>query len=171
MLSLQDHSSERAVYSDTTLISAVQRRDQSALGLLYDRYAPLVFTLAKSVAPDSAEALTERVFYRLWSSQAILTRPGPLINTLIDLTEQACRSESGLLPGSSNRPGALFAVLTPFARLSPGIYELIVLAYVGQLDVIEIACALDISLAQVREALTSGLMLVRSAGIGRDRVL
>lgn len=166
MQSLEQHPSGRAVQSDAALIDGVQRRDQSALGMLYDRYAALVFTLAHSMSPNAAEALTERIFYRLWSLRPAMTSPGPLLHTLIDLTEQTICSEHVLIQGADTRLEAL----RPFAGLPPGIYEMMVLAYLGQLDALEIAVALNVSPAYVRVALTSGVLMLRSVGLRRDQV-
>ena len=58
---------ERAT-SDFTLVVAVARRDQAALGELYQRYAGSLFCAALRVlsARDLAEEVVQDVFVRLW---------------------------------------------------------------------------------------------------------
>ena len=63
---LQD-SPQRLDPSDEALVERVRRQDVTAFGLLYDRYARLVYVLAVT-ALDRAEAeeIVQEVFLRLW---------------------------------------------------------------------------------------------------------
>lgn len=151
------------VRSDVALLAGVRRHEQAALAMLYDRYAPLVFTLARSACPDTAETITEEVFYRFWSSRGALTRRGLLIHTFIDLTEQAIREDSAA-PRPNCRAKSSLAVLVPFEELPPVVFEILVLTYIGQIDVHEIAGALDLGMAQVREAFVSGIRTLHASG-------
>ena len=54
--------------SDTALVSAMANGDQHAMGLLYDRYSPIVFSVALRVLVDAAAAedVLQEVFMQLW---------------------------------------------------------------------------------------------------------
>ncbi len=53
---------------DADLLKRIHRRDQKALSLLYDRYAPILFPLALRVvsARDDAEEILQEVFLQVW---------------------------------------------------------------------------------------------------------
>jgi hypothetical protein len=55
-------------------------------------------------------------------------------------------------------------VLVPFEELPPVVFEILVLTYIGQIDVPEIAGALNLRMAQVREALVSGIRTLHASG-------
>jgi len=60
------------VPADEHLIQAVAAGDEAALGVLYDRYAKAVFSLAARITHDqgTAEEITQEVFLRLWRNAA-----------------------------------------------------------------------------------------------------
>ena len=148
------------VRSDATLLAGIRRREQRSLAALYDRYAPLVYTLARSADPDTAETLTERVFFELWSSRGMAARPGSLLHTLIHLTQVVARRHGMTPRGASQGAETMLKVLAPFEGLDPDVYEVMVLTYVGQLDVHELATALDIDKSRVRKALATGMQML-----------
>jgi RNA polymerase sigma-70 factor (ECF subfamily) len=53
---------------DLDLLKRIQRRDQKALSLLYDRYAPILFPLALRIVSsrDEAEEILQEVFLLVW---------------------------------------------------------------------------------------------------------
>ncbi|MEX0736061.1 MAG: sigma-70 family RNA polymerase sigma factor [Bacteroidota bacterium] len=53
---------------DLDLLKRIQRRDQKALSLLYDRYAPILFPLSLRVVSsrDEAEEILQEVFLQVW---------------------------------------------------------------------------------------------------------
>jgi RNA polymerase sigma-70 factor (ECF subfamily) len=61
-----------ATLSDDILIQLITLRQSDALGALYDRYGRLVFSLALHVVGDreTAEEITQDVFYRVWENAA-----------------------------------------------------------------------------------------------------
>ncbi len=63
---------ELAGFSDDTLIRLIAMRRSDALSALYDRYSRLVFSLALHVVGDreTAEEITQDVFYRVWENAA-----------------------------------------------------------------------------------------------------
>jgi len=65
-------SSELAPLGDDALIRLIALRRSDALSVLYDRYSRLVFSLALHVVGDreTAEEITQDVFYRVWENAA-----------------------------------------------------------------------------------------------------
>jgi RNA polymerase sigma-70 factor (ECF subfamily) len=61
-----------AEMNDVVLIRRVMQRDETALATLYDRYARLVFSVAKRVVGESsaAEEVVQDIFYQLWRTAA-----------------------------------------------------------------------------------------------------
>src|SRR5579859_270987 len=57
---------------DTALVGRVSGGDEDALGQLYDRFGPAVYSLCLRIVRDgaTAEELTQEVFVRLWRSAA-----------------------------------------------------------------------------------------------------
>ena len=53
---------------DADLLKRIQRRDQQALALLYDRYSPVLYPLALRivVSTEEAENLVQEVFLHVW---------------------------------------------------------------------------------------------------------
>ena len=56
-----------ALPSDTVLVSALGDGDQHAMGLLYDRYSPIVYSVALRVLGDAAAAedVLQEVFLQI----------------------------------------------------------------------------------------------------------
>ena len=61
-----------AVPSDAALVSAIAYGDESAMGQLYDRYSPIVYSIALRVLGDAgtAEDLLQEIFMQLWRNPA-----------------------------------------------------------------------------------------------------
>jgi RNA polymerase sigma-70 factor (ECF subfamily) len=57
---------------DRDLVRRLRNRDQAALGVLYDRYGRMVFSLILRVVRDrgTAEDLTQETFLRIWNRAA-----------------------------------------------------------------------------------------------------
>jgi RNA polymerase sigma-70 factor, ECF subfamily len=58
--------------SDDRLMEAIARGNSGALGILYDRYGRLVFSLAVNIINDDAvaEEVTQEVFFQVWNKAA-----------------------------------------------------------------------------------------------------
>jgi RNA polymerase sigma-70 factor (ECF subfamily) len=56
--------------SDQVLVEALRRRDRAALGILYDRYATMLFGLVNRIvrSDDVAEDLLQETFLKAWRS-------------------------------------------------------------------------------------------------------
>jgi RNA polymerase sigma-70 factor (ECF subfamily) len=54
---------------DVTLLERIQRRDEQALAKLYDRYAPLLYTLALRIVAtqEESEDIVQEVFLQVWN--------------------------------------------------------------------------------------------------------
>lgn len=64
---LNDHGPPQLEISDETLVARIVQRDVPAFSLMYDRYAPTVYTLAAHMlGPAEAEEVVQEVFLRLW---------------------------------------------------------------------------------------------------------
>ena len=154
-----------ALGSDHHLLAALQRRESAALSQLYDRYAPLVYTLARSSDFATAEAVTEGVFVDLWRSGLPPTPSGSLLATLIDLASTKVQRvvEEGQSAAAPGTTAAQFPALEPFLSLPPFVFEVMVLTYLGQLRVPDIAVALDVDQATILYNLATGLRLLKGS--------
>ena len=74
--------------TDAELCLALKAGEQAALGLLYDRYATLVYRLALRVLtnPQEAEDLTQEIFLILWKGCSYQPSRGSLSSFLTTLT-------------------------------------------------------------------------------------
>lgn len=74
--------------TDADLFCALKAGQPSALGILYDRYASLVYRLALRILanPQEAEDLTQEVFLTLWRSNTYNPARGSLSSFLTTLT-------------------------------------------------------------------------------------
>jgi RNA polymerase sigma-70 factor (ECF subfamily) len=59
--------------ADIALVSALRAGDQNAMGLLYDRYSSLVYSVALRVLGDTgaAEDVLQEVFMQLWRNPGV----------------------------------------------------------------------------------------------------
>lgn len=65
-----DPTPPRAPREDALLLERLRRRDPGALGMAFDRFAPIVYALLSPVEADAArlDRLVEDVFWELWVS-------------------------------------------------------------------------------------------------------
>jgi RNA polymerase sigma-70 factor (ECF subfamily) len=181
---------ELATLSDVALIRLVALRRSDALGALYDRYNRLVFSLALRVVGDreTAEEITQDVFYRLWenaatyrSDQAKLTTWMTSItrNRAIDiLRKRQVRperdslnwddAEYGLNPGLPDGPEELTdlalqqrRVRTAIAALPRDQQKVLALAYFEGLSHSQIAESLEQPLGTVKTRLRLAMQRLR----------
>ena len=63
---------QKAVSTDAALMSAIRSGDQSAMGMVYDRYSSIVYAVALRVLADAgaAEDVLQEVFMQLWRNPA-----------------------------------------------------------------------------------------------------
>lgn len=70
-------------YTDLDLLKNVAKYDSRALEALYDRYAPLLFTVIKKISPDEETANTTliEVFKIIWKKAALYNLDGENVYT------------------------------------------------------------------------------------------
>lgn len=66
--SVSSKAGPAAVSSDAALISRVVERDESALAVLYDRYAGMLYSMLHRILRDTqaAEEILQDIFFQLW---------------------------------------------------------------------------------------------------------
>jgi RNA polymerase sigma-70 factor (ECF subfamily) len=185
------------VISDQALLGRLQQGDEAALGALYDRYAPLLYSLAFRVVGDRqlAQEVIQDAFLRCWD-QAERYDParGRVAAWLIGVTRHRAidvlrsRSHRARLrerealpasgsPGESGRAGDAEDVLlreavsTALQALPESQRHAIELAYYGGLTQSDIAAATNEPLGTVKGRIRIGLDRLRQVLgplLGRD---
>ena len=63
-------AASNVVLSDAMLVSAIRSGDEQAMAQLYDRYSPIIYSVALRVLGDTgtAEDILQEVFMQLWRS-------------------------------------------------------------------------------------------------------
>ncbi len=125
--------------SDNQLFAQLARHDLAALDSIYDRYAPLLYTILCDVthSPDTA---LEDVFVLLWERMP-QSSGGSLFARLLALTAEIVLKQ-GEVRQLAGRNLPLLPKLAPYTQLPNEVFDVLVLAYVGRLRVSEIATAL-----------------------------
>ena len=174
--------------SDAELLVQVQQRDEHALGLLYDCYGRLVYTIALHITGDQlvAEEVVQDVFYAVWQSagsfqvgrSARAWVIGIARHRAIDATRtrqyRARSRETGLVAPATidlrTPPDELLqtwvlcqVVRDALANLSATEQQVIAFAYYGGLTGTEIATQLQLPLGTVKSRLRSALMKLHAA--------
>jgi RNA polymerase sigma-70 factor (ECF subfamily) len=179
--------SQRPPQADSELFLAIKAGKHSALGVLYDRYASLVYRLALRILvnPQEAEDLTQEVFLQLWQRQSYEPGRGSLSSFLTTLTRS--RAIDRLRSRSSNvrflqrwsqtmssenpspTPFELASlsqrsdyVQTALAQLPEKQRRVLELAYYGGLSQSEIATLLETPLGTVKSWSRQGLLSLRN---------
>ncbi len=150
--------------SDRDLCARVAQRDTAALGCLYDRYAPFVFTVLCDAAPDAAAALLENVFVELWSRGAVAVRTN-LVPMLLQLTAEAVIHHRGVPVGQTSGTdwgGPLLPAVAPFRMLPDGVFDVLVLTCLGGLTCAELAIAFECERSVIYRRLSTGVATLRA---------
>ena len=155
-------SQSSSIRPDRVLLAAIREGDTSALGQLYDRYGPALYTLARHRHLSSADLIVEQVFIDLWNAGQRTLLPVPIVPMLLDL---AARSLSGtaISPVLFKREGAPqdpLALLTHIGGSDPLVCAVLVLVRLGRLNIAESVAALEAEPAVIRHALALGLKLL-----------
>ena len=170
---------------DEELVWRVLRREESALGAIYDRYGRLVYTIALRITGDreAAEEVTQDVFQAVWQGAGSFQPGGSFAAWLtgiarhraIDVTRsrryRARARESGLdeyVTGDStmgDAPSEALVLRTvvqeALQELPPTQRQAIELAYYGGLTHVEIAGRLGEPIGTVKSRMRLGLMRLR----------
>ncbi len=170
---------------DAALMARVAQRDPSALALLYDRYADMVFSVACRVVRDEAlaEEIVQDVFLRLWQlggryDAARGSVPGWLVVVARNLGISRLRrrgagteSSRELAPadvvltagGSAELMALVGQVRRRLEQLSGAQREVVELAYFEGMSHTEIARRTQKPLGTVKTLLRSALAALRAA--------
>jgi RNA polymerase sigma-70 factor (ECF subfamily) len=171
---------------DEELIARVRWREEPALGLIYDRYSRLIYTIALRIVGDreSAEEVMQDVFQAVWQSAGSFQPTGNFPAWLIGITRHRAidatrsrrhraRAREELLDDERviGAAGAadehadvlmLRAVVTAaLAELPVAQRQAIELGYYGGLTHTEIAAQLGQPVGTVKSRMRMGLMKLR----------
>ena len=160
----------------------------SALGILYDRYSGLVYTIALKVLgdPQAAEDLTQEIFLRLWRQSGYRPSRGSLVRFLATLTRKRAgklRSRRGrrqFLHGWGRPTNIAFSpspqveslsasdessqqIRRAWFQLPENQRQILAMAYYGGLSQLEIAKQLDIPLNTVKYQARQGILRLRTS--------
>jgi RNA polymerase sigma-70 factor, ECF subfamily len=172
-----------AATADEDLIIRVRRRDEAALGAIYDRYGRLVYTIALRITGDreSAEEVVQDTFQAVWQSAATFQPGASLVAWLIGIARHRAidatrsrrfraRAREEVLDdarvGSRADGAAETLVLRETVRralddLPAAQRQTIALAYYGGLSCTEIAAQLGDPLGTVKSRLRGGMLRLR----------
>jgi len=72
-LTVLSGAAPNVAFSDAMLVSAISSGDEQAMAQLYDRYSPIIYSVALRVLGDTgaAEDILQEVFLQLWRSPAM----------------------------------------------------------------------------------------------------
>lgn|GEM_PF-214531 len=183
--SADSSSNDLRSLTDAELYRALKANQPSALGILYDRYASLVYRLALRILanPQEAEDLTQEIFFALWRSGTYNPDRGSLGSFLTTLTRSRAidklRSRGTNLKFLQrwNQMTTTETPLTPFdiaslnqrsqyvrdalATLPEKQRQVLEMAYYDGLSQSEIAKQLDTPLGTVKTWARQGLLSLR----------
>jgi RNA polymerase sigma-70 factor (ECF subfamily) len=172
-----------ALPSDTALVSALGDGDQDAMGLLYDRYSPIVYSVALRVLGDAAAAedVLQEVFMQLWRNpRAFNSSRGALgawlgvitRNRAIDCLRRR-RPETHIddvvvsvepdLASEAERARTVAKIRTTLGSMPVGQRIALEMAYFEGLTHSEIASKTGEPLGTIKTRIRSGLLALRGA--------
>jgi len=173
----------RAVPSDATLVSAIASGDESAMGHLYDRYSPIVYSIALRVLGDTgmAEDLLQEIFMQLWRNPAAFdSSRGTLAPWLVAITRNRAidwlrkrRPETPVaevplsiepdLGSKTDFARSVGKIRSLLDRMPPTQKDLLEMAYFEGLTHSEIAARTGQPLGTVKTRIRTGLRALRTA--------
>jgi len=172
-----------AASSDTALVSAIRAGDQNAMAALYDRYSPVVYSVALRVLGDTgaAEDVQQDVFMQLWRNPgafdssrgnlgawlAVITR-----NRAIDALrkrrpqddiEDVVLSVVPDMAADADRARIAAKMRDLLSAMSPGQRAALEMAYYEGLTHTEIASKTGEPLGTIKTRIRAGLIALRKA--------
>jgi RNA polymerase sigma-70 factor, ECF subfamily len=172
--------------TDQELMARVLRRDEAALGAIYDRYHRLLYAVALRITGDHGvvEEVLQDVFHVVWQAAGVFQPNGNLAPWLIGIVRHRAidatrsrtyraRSCEHLLddmrivapPARADEQGdrqiMRLTVRAALAELPPAQRQVLDLAYYGGLTHLEIATRLGLPLGTVKSRLRLGLVQLR----------
>ncbi len=174
--------------SDVDLLLVLRNGQTQALGMIYDRYSRLVYSLAFKILANAEEAedITQEIFVSLWQRNAYNPARGSLSSFLTTMTrsrsidklrsrgsryrflqrwEGIIRSDTVMAtPLEQVSMGERSQIIrAALEELSPNERQVLEIAYFGGLSQSEIAESLDIPLGTVKTRSRQGLLKLRQA--------
>lgn len=174
------------VQDDTELLREIDARNLDALGLLFDRYSGMVYTLAFKMLQHSQEAedLTQEIFLSIWERSTYQSERGTFRSYLMTKTRsraidrlrvrqnrrrilqqwQSSLSLGGQSSNSLDRVASAEqkeAINFALAQLSPQYREVLELGYFGGYSQSEIAAQLNRPLGTVKSWVRKALIQLR----------
>ncbi|GAA2506122.1 sigma-70 family RNA polymerase sigma factor [Streptomyces thermolineatus] len=171
---------------DLRMRQRLVRGEEAALRELYDRFAPLVHSLATRITDDtgSAEQITMEVFARVWQDPAAHDpRDGTLRSWIAGLAQREAvrrlRESGSAGPGSAGDPGGVEAGIREASTAARADYILtsmpaplrraLDLACRRKCDYRQVAAELGVTEEEARRRLRLGLQLLSTAGAPPER--
>ena len=181
---------------DVRLLDQIAKRDQGAFAELYDRYAPIVFTLVSRIVKSSADAedLLQDIFLQIWGKSGTYVREKGSVYTWI-VTISRNKAIDRMRGGDQARRGGtlddhllqavgdegykaspLFATISSeyegFMRdgltaLSPEQRRIIEMSYYEGYTQVEISERLNVPLGTVKTRMRQGIIKLRDFLKGR----
>jgi RNA polymerase sigma-70 factor (ECF subfamily) len=176
-------SASNVLSPDTMLVSAIRSGDEQAMAQLYERYSPIVYSVALRVLSDTgaAEDILQEVFMQLWRDPDVFdaTRgslPGWLAvitrNRAIDFLRKR-RPETDIsdvvvsvepdLAGSAELSRALEKIRGALAGMPPPQRSALEMAFFEGLTHTEIAERTGEPLGTIKTRIRAGLLTLRKA--------
>lgn len=174
--------------SDVDLLLVLRNGHTQALGMIYDRYSRLVYSLAFKILANAEEAedVTQEIFVSLWQRNAYNPARGSLSSFLTTMTRSRSidrlRSRGsryrflqrweGIVQSETVMPTPLEQVSmgersqiirAALEKLAPNERQVLEIAYYGGLSQSEIAESLNIPLGTVKTRSRQGLLKLRQA--------
>jgi RNA polymerase sigma-70 factor (ECF subfamily) len=169
--------------ADNSLVSAIRSGDENAMATLYDRYSPIVYSVALRVLGDTgaAEDVLQEVFMQLWrnpggfdSSRGNLAAWLAVIsrNRAIDAIRKR-RPDTDIadvivsvepdLAGDAERARAMEKVRGALGAMPPAQRSALEMAYFEGLTHTEIAAKTGEPLGTIKTRIRAGLLALRKA--------
>lgn len=180
-----DSSALKPPASDLEVIAAMAKGQVNALGILYDRYARLVYSIAYKILENSEEAedITQDVFLTLWRRNTYDPKRGSLSSFLTTMTRSRAidkiRAKGARLRVVHKLQGVVRSETSPslleqaamgersalirdaLSQLSESERQVLEIAYYEGLSQSEIAQRLAIPLGTVKTRSRQGLLKLR----------
>jgi RNA polymerase sigma-70 factor (ECF subfamily) len=169
--------------ADISLVSAIRSGEENAMALLYDRYSPIVYSVALRVLADTgaAEDVVQEVFLKLWRNPglfdssrgnlgawlAVIAR-NRAIDTLrkrhpeTDISDVVVSVEPDMA-GDAQRARAAEKVRGALGAMPPAQRSALEMAYFEGLTHTEIAAKTGEPLGTIKTRIRAGLIALRKA--------
>jgi RNA polymerase sigma-70 factor (ECF subfamily) len=171
---------------DAALIERIVRREEYALGILYDRYARLVYAIALRISGEHsiAEEVTQDVFHAIWQSAASFQSDGNLSHWIMGIARHRAidatrtrryRSQQREIGLTNDQPDIASTndeptdqlllrqvIQNALTSLPNSQSRALTLAFYGGLTHLEIASELDQPIGTIKSRMRLGMLKLRS---------